>query len=228
MNLCKVAIVLISGVIVSCGDGKASQRSERGCTLVVAVAPDDTPTLQGDCPRDGKHVAAAISRAANSLKAGDELALGRTPFGPDGVFNYCAIAARLAADPRWAASIDSRQAVAPLRDALQSVSLAPAVTERSRRQGLSYAASAWKRCCCRMARHEAAQPVPSRYRRRRSYGCRWNDVRCIVRIARSGTGEMRSGLRSTSIPDMKRVSFERSGIAMKPLRSPPVLTARCG
>lgn len=135
MNLCKVAIVLISGVIVSCGDGKASQRSERGCTLVVAVAPDDTPTLQGDCPRDGKHAAAAISRAANSLKAGDELALGRTPFGPDGVFNHCGIAARLAADPHWAASIDSRQAVAPLRDALQSVSLAPAVTDALAKAG---------------------------------------------------------------------------------------------
>lgn len=127
MNLQRLVIVLLSLAVISCDGRGASEAAASNCTLDLVKSPDGTQVLAGDCTRDAASIAAAIARAPTALKSGQEIALGRTTFGPAGVFDRCAVMARLADDPRWTASIDSSEASAPLRDALQAARLAPPI-----------------------------------------------------------------------------------------------------
>ncbi|WP_076071147.1 hypothetical protein [Sphingomonas montana] len=128
MKPLRLALALFSLAVVSCDDSGTARTTANSCTLDPATSPDGTAVLAGDCARDAKAVAAAITRGADALRSAGEIALGRTPFGPVGVFDRCTVMARLADDPRWTASIDSNTAGAPLRDALRADILAPSVS----------------------------------------------------------------------------------------------------
>lgn len=128
MNLHKSVFALLSLAAVSCDDSGKGAAAASSCTLDLVVSANGTPMLTGDCTRDARGIAAAIARAEGTLKSAEEIALGRTGFGPAGAFDRCAVMGRLADDPRWTASIDSNKASVPLRDALQAEKLAPPIS----------------------------------------------------------------------------------------------------
>ena len=124
---CGPVLALLTLAIMSYGDSAAGVAAASRCTLDFILLPDGTPTLTGDRLRDAGGIAAAIARAHDTLEAAGDIALGRTTFGSVGVFDRCAVMARLADDPRWTASIDSRRAGGPLHDALKADVLAPSI-----------------------------------------------------------------------------------------------------
>jgi len=128
-----LAPLIVAAVL--CCQGGMGAAADSGCALVPAASPGGVSMVTGDCPRDARGVTAAIGRAPGILRQGAEVALGLVSFGPDGVFDRCAVMARLAGDPRWTASIDSGRAGARLRDVLQAGDLAPSVSDALARAG---------------------------------------------------------------------------------------------
>lgn len=128
MRLHKLAVASLGLAVISCGNSNTGKAAASNCRLDLVMSPDGTPILTGDCPRDASGIAAAFARAPGILQPAREIALGRTAFGLSGPFDRCAVMARLAADPRWTASIDSNKANVPLRNALQAGTLAPAIS----------------------------------------------------------------------------------------------------
>jgi len=135
MRSCRLVLALLTLVVFSYDGSGTSAATVSRCALDLILAPDGTPTLTGDCPRDAGGVAAALTRAQGTLASTSVIALGRTTFGPAGLFDRCAVMARLADDPRWTASIDSRRASVPLRDGLKADLLAPAIAAALARAG---------------------------------------------------------------------------------------------
>jgi hypothetical protein len=131
MRISCLACASLVLMTASCGGGgatKADAPAGGACKLDLAAAPDGTPILKGECPRDAASVAAAITRAPAVAKTAREIALGRVALAPGGAFDRCAVMARLAADPRWTPSVDSAAAAPPLHDALKTGGLAPPVS----------------------------------------------------------------------------------------------------
>lgn len=117
-------LALLALAAASCDGGSTSKAVLGRCTLDLTKSPDGTVAVSGDCPRDAEGVGAAIERGRGMVTSAGEIALGRTHFRQEGVFDRRKVMARLADDPRWTISINSNTAAAPLREALQAETLA--------------------------------------------------------------------------------------------------------
>lgn len=124
-----IAGVLLALLAASCAPGDANVAAPGICTLEPVPSTDGLLKATDDCARDAKGLAAAVTQARERLGSGAEIALGQVPFEPNGVFDRCAIMARLADDPLWISSGDSGRLARPLQHALQSGALAPSIAE---------------------------------------------------------------------------------------------------
>ena len=96
---------------------------------------DGVALLRGQCDRPREGLARAIADSPGVLDRARQLALGRTALIDDGVFDRCALLARLAADPHWTRKVDSPKAQAPLAAALTADGPSAAVRAAIEAQG---------------------------------------------------------------------------------------------
>jgi len=135
MKASKASLAPLILTVALCCQGRMGAAADGSCALVLATSPGGVSMVTGDCPRDARGVSEAIGRAPETLGSSAEVALGLVPFGPAGVFDRCAVMARLARDPLWTTSIGSDRAGARLHDVLQAGDLAPAISDALTRAG---------------------------------------------------------------------------------------------
>ncbi|RHW17841.1 hypothetical protein D1610_04790 [Sphingomonas gilva] len=118
-----IALALLGG---GCSAGQPSaatqpeQSADVACDYVIEPpGADGVAMLRGTCDAPAEGLARTL-RGAESLAGARQLALGRTALAAGGIFDHCALLARLARDPRWKDGIDSAGAAGPLNDALNA------------------------------------------------------------------------------------------------------------